>query len=387
MPQTSPTITTMHTAYYYNANGQRDKEAGAASAYEVVNNYGVKNIDGKRFYQVSQDGSKLINANNVDGLKREMLNDAQIYNSKGNVISNSETLEAGSIHTTYGKPLYLNGRMMYRVGKGQYINKDDAGKALGYGEGTPENHIKSKEKSKSAKKTKPKTKGKTKSKAKGKVRSAKGKKHTKSVKGKGKKHTRVAKGKKRPAKHGKKLTAEQAKYEQEITADMQNATADDIKNNRLYLPNLPGDGGKDKVNGRGFDSGYSEKSDLADYIDPNTHQKLDPNMGRYYATPKIPSPTGNKKQYYFDSLQAAEKEANLNAPNAQDRGMLIDLWAPGAANDPRYNHGGVAPTDNSLQQAAQAGNNSELQGINIAQINPSLAQANAANPTGPQLGA
>ena len=68
--------------------------------------------------------------------------------------------------------------------------------------------------------------------------------------------------------------------------------------------------------------------------------------------------------------------------------MLVDLWAPGAANDPRYNHGGALPTDNSLQQAAQAGNtSSELQGINIAQVNPSLAQANAANPTGPQLGA
>lgn len=377
MPEDSQSTQTMHTAYIYDAQGHRNKEAGALSAYQDINIQGESDVNGKKYLDIGN--GQYLNANNVLGMKREMTNDAQIYNNKGNLVPNAETLEAGSVHTTYGQPLYLNGNMMYRVGVGQYVKQDDVGPALGYGDGKQENYVEKKEKSKAKGKTKSKAKGKSKTRSKAK---AKGK-----VKGRAKKHTKSkAKGKKRPTKSAK--AREKVIYDKEVSADMQNATAQDVKANRIYAPNFQDDGGKNQINGQGFESGYDQESDLADYIDPNTHQKLDPNMGRYYAIPKIPSPTGNAKQYYFSDLQAAEREANLNAPNAQDRGMLVDLWAPGAHPDARYNHGGEVPTDNSLQQAAQAGNtNTELQGINIAQVNPSLAQANAANPAGPQLGA
>lgn len=115
--------TLMHTAYIYDAKGERVKNKKAikvGSAGKVIATYGTKKIDGKKYYRIGED--QYVAAGNIDGIFRTLKSNSYVYNDFGNR-DNQKTMKKGKSVATFGSAITIYGQKYYRIGVNQYIKK------------------------------------------------------------------------------------------------------------------------------------------------------------------------------------------------------------------------------------------------------------------------
>ena len=110
--------TVMHNTYIYDQNGALKN--GEYFAGQSVGTYGIKIIDGKKYYSLGDNS--FVKANNISGIKRRLTHNAYLYNAKGKR-ANRKVLKKHKSVVTYGGSVKIHGKRFYIVGKNRYIKK------------------------------------------------------------------------------------------------------------------------------------------------------------------------------------------------------------------------------------------------------------------------
>ena len=110
--------TVMHNTYVYDQNGALKN--GEYFAGQSVGTYGIKIIDGKKYYALGDNS--FVKANNISGIKRRLTHNAYLYNAKGKR-ANRKVLKKHKSVVTYGGSVRIHGKRFYIVGKNRYVKK------------------------------------------------------------------------------------------------------------------------------------------------------------------------------------------------------------------------------------------------------------------------
>ncbi|RMC38641.1 MULTISPECIES: glucosaminidase domain-containing protein [unclassified Lactobacillus] len=117
--------TLMHTAYIYDAKGNKAKGMKAIKVSgngKVIATYGTKTINNKKYYRIGQN--HYLAGGNIDGTMRILKHDTYVYNNYGNR-DNQEIMKKGKSVATYGAAVSIYGVQYYRIGVNQYIKRAD----------------------------------------------------------------------------------------------------------------------------------------------------------------------------------------------------------------------------------------------------------------------
>ena len=110
--------TVMHDAFIYTTEEKRTSYKLKAGS--IVRTYGIKKINGKRYYVLTN--KRCILAANISGTKRKLKHNAFVYDNKAKRIKKL-LLQKKSAVRTYGAAIKLNGKKYYIVGKNAFVKK------------------------------------------------------------------------------------------------------------------------------------------------------------------------------------------------------------------------------------------------------------------------
>lgn len=108
----------MHDAFIYTTEEKRTSYKLKAGS--IVRTYGIKKINGKRYYVLTN--KRCILTANISGTKRKLKHNAFVYNNKAKRIKKL-LLQKKSAVRTYGAAIKLNGKKYYIVGKNAFVKK------------------------------------------------------------------------------------------------------------------------------------------------------------------------------------------------------------------------------------------------------------------------
>lgn len=110
--------TVMHDSFIYTTKAKRTLHKLKAGS--TVRTYGIKKINGKKYYILTN--KRCVLAANIAGTKRKLRHNAFVYDNKAKRIKKL-LLQKKSVVRTYGAAVQLNGKKYYIVGKNAFVRK------------------------------------------------------------------------------------------------------------------------------------------------------------------------------------------------------------------------------------------------------------------------